>query len=729
MVFNTAIVIGDNNIQINYFKMFLPDPFERAVQKLGRVVEAQWRREARLRGLRAPEPFPVRWRASPVKETGDHLRLTGNPVAGSVANLTAFAGVFMGLTERRLVVLGGAGSGKTTLAVLLVIELLKRMSEGAPVPVLLSLASWQPGKEDLEVWLERQLLREYPHLDGDTASSLITYQRILPVLDGLDELPAADHSIALEKINEVLGQGGPLILTCRTDDYREAIGHTEVLRAAAVVEPVPLTAQEVADYLLGSATPQHQERWEPLAGALVRDPSSTVARVLTVPLNLWLCRKVYARPIKGEAPGDLADHRRFPDARAIEGHLLKSLVPSVYPSNPPPLPHPDRKAPDRWSRNVWRRDPKRVTAWFTYLARHLQERREQHLEEHLEEGPEEHLEQRREQRREPGLEWWELGTTMSLVQRLILIGLVSGTGLGLIVGVTDAIITVLTYALPGHVLVYRLGYGLLVGFVDALINGIPAALVFALVHGIGFRFRGAALEPSRVWTPIGSWAERSSARSGREIRTRAGIGFLAGLVAGAAVGPLTVLVPVLASGSATWVLAGLGYVVIFGLSFALAGGLVGALMAWLEAPIAVETAPGPRDLLDRNRRTVLLQLLMFAPLLGIVSGAGVALSDELLHHSIWGIPIHWPFTQSLRLAFLIALGGGLGSAVSLTAWGQWVVLARVWLPFTGKLPWDAMAFLEDAHRRGVLRQVGVVYEFRHELLQTYFAQLPQQRQR
>lgn len=570
------------------------------------------------------------------------------------------------------------------------------------------------------MWLKQQLLREYPHLDGDMASSLITYQRILPVLDGLDELPAADHPTALEKINGVLEQGGPLILTCRTDDYREAISHTEVLRAAAVVEPVPLTAHEVADYLHGSATPQHQKRWEPLVKALKRDPSSTVASALKVPLNLWLCRVVYALPNKGGAPGDLADRRSFPDTRAIEDHLLKSLVPSVYPNDPPPLPHPDLKAPDKWSRNLWRRDPKHVTAWFTYLARHLQERREQHLEK----GPEKHG----EQRRAPGLEWWELGTTMSLVQRLILIGLVSGTGFGLIVEVMDTIITVHAYAPPGHGLVYRIGYGLLVGFVDALINGIPAALAFAFAHAIGFRFRGAALEPSRVWTPIGSWAERSSARSGREIRTRAGIGLLAGLVAGAADGPLAVLVPSLVSRSATWFLAGLAYIVIFGLSFALAGGLVGTLMAWLEAPIAVETAPGPRDLLDRNRRTVLLQLLMFAPLLGIVAGAGVSLSDELLHYSIWGLPIQWTFTLALRLPILIGLGGGLGSAVSLTAWGQWVVLARIWLPFTGKLPWDAMTFLEDAHRRGVLRQVGVVYEFRHELLQTYFAQLPQQRE-
>ncbi|TQF04162.1 NACHT domain-containing protein [Kitasatospora acidiphila] len=693
MVFNTAIVIGDNNVQNNYFGEKFVDPLETAVQKLAMAVEAQWLEEAALRGLAAPEPFPVRWRASSIEETGDHLRLTGDPVAGSVADLAAFASVFKGLNWRRLVVLGDAGSGKSTLAVLLVIELIRQMGEGDPVPVLLTLASWRQ-HEHLKEWLGRQLAREYPWLDARTASKLVTYRRVLPVFDGLDELPEEERPVALKELNKVLGEGGPLILTCRKDDYLKAISPASVIRKAAVVEPEALTAPEVSTYLFDSATPQHQRLWKPLTDALVRDPSGPAATALTVPLMLWLCRAVYEYPIEGRLPGDLADLRRFPTDTAIKSHLLESLVPSVYPSGPLPPRQLDRKAPDEWPTDERHRDPKRVTAWLSYLAR--------------------------EQR--PNLAWWELDTAMGLMTRMILIGLVSGTGVGLIVGVTDAILGVLIFAPPGHGLGYRLGYGLANGISDALLNGVPAALVFALAHGIGFLFRGAALEPSRVWTPIGNRAERSGARSPGEILARAGIGSLAGLVAGAGVGALNGFLPALFSGREVWVRYGLVEGVIFAVSFALAGGLVGALMAWLEARIALERAPGPRDLLDQNRKTVLQQMFVFAPLLGIVSGAGCMLSGELLHHSLWGIGIQPALTDGLRVAFLIALGGGLGSALSLTAWGRWVVVARIWLPFTGQLPWDAMAFLEDAHRRGVLRQVGAVYQFRHEWLQTHFAQ-------
>jgi hypothetical protein len=64
-----------------------------------------------------------------------------------------------------------------------------------------------------------------------------------------------------------------------------------------------------------------------------------------------------------------------------------------------------------------------------------------------------------------------------------------------------------------------------------------------------------------------------------------------------------------------------------------------------------------------------------------------------------------------------------GAAISmgLNAWGHWLVLARLWLPLRGRVPWAVMAFLEDAHRRGALRQAGAVYQLRHARLQDHLA--------
>ena len=58
-----------------------------------------------------------------------------------------------------------------------------------------------------------------------------------------------------------------------------------------------------------------------------------------------------------------------------------------------------------------------------------------------------------------------------------------------------------------------------------------------------------------------------------------------------------------------------------------------------------------------------------------------------------------------------------------TRWTSYM-LARGWLAFRRQLPWPLMAFLADAHQRGVLRQAGATYQFRHLELQRRLAARP-----
>ncbi|MGW0332294.1 hypothetical protein ACWD0J_10560 [Streptomyces sp. NPDC003011] len=60
------------------------------------------------------------------------------------------------------------------------------------------------------------------------------------------------------------------------------------------------------------------------------------------------------------------------------------------------------------------------------------------------------------------------------------------------------------------------------------------------------------------------------------------------------------------------------------------------------------------------------------------------------------------------------------NALALSAWGR-LGAARIWLAVTGRAPWRLMGFLAEAHRRGVLRQSGAHYEFRHLRLQERLA--------
>jgi len=84
---------------------------------------------------------------------------------------------------RRLVILGDPGMGKTTLAVLLLRELLAHPDGAEPVPVLLSMSGWDPGAESLHTWLARRIAEGYPALHAadfgpDAVRALVDQRRI-----------------------------------------------------------------------------------------------------------------------------------------------------------------------------------------------------------------------------------------------------------------------------------------------------------------------------------------------------------------------------------------------------------------------------------------------------------------------------------------------------------------------------------------------------------------------
>ena len=78
----------------------------------------------------------------------------------------------------------------------LVLDLLKDRPKGGPVPFLVSLASWNPEDQALVHWLAGQLVIGRPLMAtvvgpdaSNAAESLIRACAIMPVLDGLDEIP------------------------------------------------------------------------------------------------------------------------------------------------------------------------------------------------------------------------------------------------------------------------------------------------------------------------------------------------------------------------------------------------------------------------------------------------------------------------------------------------------------------------------------------------------------
>lgn len=91
--------------------------------------------------------------------------------------------------------------------------------------------------------------------------------------------------------------------------------------------------------------------------------------------------------------------------------------------------------------------------------------------------------------------------------------------------------------------------------------------------------------------------------------------------------------------------------------------------------------------------------------------------SALSYSSDWTQMASWLATASIGMATTIVMGC---LVVLSRSWGAYV-FATLCLGVHDDFPWHAMQFLEDAHRRGVLRQSGRVYQFRHEHLRKYLA--------
>src|SRR3984893_8857532 len=218
-----------------------PDEMDQAQRKLATQVLSQWTEEIRIRELDDPKPLVVHWRLTGLNvmyHVGQIVRptlLRGLPgreqlrFSGRTDGIDKMVSEFRHLTRRRLVILGARRIGKTPLPVLLLPELLTHPQPGDPVPVLLTISGWDPTTEPLDRWIARRLGELYPALRAaaygpDAPWALVTERpsRILPILDGLDELPKQIHPQVLTALSKSMTNADGLILTCRTAEFQAA---------------------------------------------------------------------------------------------------------------------------------------------------------------------------------------------------------------------------------------------------------------------------------------------------------------------------------------------------------------------------------------------------------------------------------------------------------------------------------------------------------------------------
>jgi len=148
-----------------------------------------------------------------------------------------------------LLILGAPGSGKTTLMLELMRDLLERADkdETHPIPVKFDLSAWGADRPPIDAWLATQLNTQYG-VSRQAAVDWVKRGMILPLLDGLDEVAAERRAACAAAINAYRQERGlmPLVVCCREQEYVELSNELR-LHGAVVVQP--LTDEQVQAYL------------------------------------------------------------------------------------------------------------------------------------------------------------------------------------------------------------------------------------------------------------------------------------------------------------------------------------------------------------------------------------------------------------------------------------------------------------------------------------------------
>ncbi|MGW8697259.1 NACHT domain-containing protein [Streptomyces eurythermus] len=631
-------------------------------------VRAEWETEARLRRLNDPYPLPVSWQAASAELAEPWSTLTARPGARSTAVPEDLAGQYEDigtlfrdrLPFRRLILLGEPGTGKSMVLVRLLLDVCAERQNGDPVPVLFSLSSWNPAAEELSQWLERQLRIHHPalaaqHRGVTRARALLDHRLVLPLLDGFDEMAPHAQAVALDAVNQALPVDWPFVLSSRTTEYR---------RALEPDDGVPVRLNGAAAITL-----------QPLDAAaastyLIRDAggahSSAAGRWAPVLTSLGTNSPAatalktplalfLARTIYNPRPGEGRGGLPDPGDLCNEGRFpdANAVLTHLFRAYVPAAYRPHPQSPCPWT-------AEQAQHYLGTLAGLLEQR---------DSGTD--------------IAWWDLASRLprSVMMFLKVVALTVFT--------TFCFFCVLLandlfFYAPDHVSFHvteslgRLGVGFLFSAV--------ISVVFVLLLQIAEREVPAV---KLQWRPSRSVLYRTA---------------LAGCAGGVVLAFFTFDTPDRVAG--------------FFVSTVLAGVLTG----WRVAPTDLTRKTSPLHVLAEDRRSLIALSVRMAAL-GLLGGPTVFAVVVLIN---WANVDDWQNFGPVGMwhfAFYMVLGLGVSisftAAIALhrTASAPWF-LVRHYLAFRRLLPRDLLAFLQDAHeKRGVLRQVGAVYQFRHLHLQ------------
>ncbi|MEV0642113.1 NACHT domain-containing protein [Streptomyces sp. NPDC050619] len=601
-----------------------------------------------------------------------HFPEPGNNAVGAEprGSLGAVVRYYRRLEPTRLVITGGPGAGKTVLALHFLLAVLTDpdRTDADPVPVRLSLSAWNTVRP-LHEWIAEQIGERFRDrgITAADARALVDRQRILPVLDGLDEMDLDSVPVARRRATRALDQlnayqdamrSAPVVLTCRTAQYAKLAEVDVRMREAARIRIDPLEHGQIDEYFTARVT--DPGRWEPVRAALAAAPDCALARALDTPWRLNLAVTVHEQrhPDTLAHLYDPAELCVLPDPGAVRDHLLVRYLPAAVSQHPH---HAERYTAEQTHR------------WLAALAVHL------------ESAP--------PTAAAAGTATAGVGTDL-ILHRL---WPMAGTGR---VRVVDTLSSTLISVVFATVLVIQAA-GLPT---RQLMAGVVPALAGILAI---WRSSRASVPAPRT---VRLWRSRGPARRHRRARALTGaltgalaLGLSGGLGAALSLGPVGALVAVPAG--------------------AFVGALAGALAFALLGSATTDPAPaGARDLVQpTDPRHLVRDDLLFGALLALTCALIVALNGGLTGGRAFGLTAGTTTALWIGVTSGLAIGASTGLCILAGAGRRYLVFL---VCSRGRLPLRLGGFLNWAYEAGLLRISGVAYQFRHREFQDWLARHP-----
>lgn len=142
--------------------------------------------------------------------------------------------------SRDLLILGAPGAGKTVLMLQLARDLLNRAEtdEISPMPVIFNLSSWADRHLPLAEWLVERLSVEY-QVSRPLAQRWIENEKLLPLLDGLDEVRHEQRDACIQAINAFRAKHRTvdMVVCSRIADYEQLSSRLN-LQGALLLHPL-----------------------------------------------------------------------------------------------------------------------------------------------------------------------------------------------------------------------------------------------------------------------------------------------------------------------------------------------------------------------------------------------------------------------------------------------------------------------------------------------------------